>query len=42
LPSAGRTDQDTCETPEIAEVRPQHKMGTIYKKDRSRPCFSLL
>jgi hypothetical protein len=42
LTSAGRTDQDACETPEEAQVGPQHKMGSIDEKDRSRPCFGLL
>ena len=42
LPSAGRTHQDACETPEIAQIRPQHKVGTIHKKDGSRSGFGLL
>ena len=42
LPSAGRTHQDACETPEIAKIASQHKMGTIHEKDGARPCFRLL
>ena len=42
LPSAGCTDQDASERPEITQIGSQHKMGSIDEKDRSRPCFRLL
>ncbi len=38
----GRQKQDAGETPEIAEICPQHKVSTIHKKDRLRSCFGLL
>src|SRR5438105_870430 len=42
LPPTGGAHQHTCETPEKAQVRPQHKMGRIHKKDRSLARFGLL